>query len=147
MTATLMGFVATARTAIGMRVTWQSGTEEKTIELARSALGATEFDIAFNAGRQLPLADAVARALQLEPVFVRAIAPAPVEAQTDAYGLSPRERQVLRLLSKGMSNDEIGEALFISPRTASTHVANILGKLGVNSRVAAVATAMKNGLV
>jgi DNA-binding NarL/FixJ family response regulator len=46
-----------------------------------------------------------------------------------------------------MGNQEIGEQLFISTRTAGTHVSNILSKLGVHSRAAAVAMALNDGLV
>ena len=72
---------------------------------------------------------------------------APGSTESDPYGLSPRECEVLRLLATGRSNQEIGEALFISPRTAGTHVANIFGKLGVGSRAAAVAFAHSHGLL
>ena len=47
----------------------------------------------------------------------------------------------------GRSNAEIGEALFISRKTASVHVANIKGKLGADSRIGIVTTAMQHGLV
>jgi ATP/maltotriose-dependent transcriptional regulator MalT len=56
-------------------------------------------------------------------------------------GLTPREQEVLRLLAEGRSNREIAEELFISAKTASVHVSNILAKLGVHSRGAAAATA------
>ncbi|WP_289851522.1 ATP-binding protein [Actinoallomurus purpureus] len=56
-------------------------------------------------------------------------------------GLTPREQEVLRLLAAGRSNREIAEELFISAKTASVHVSNILAKLGVPSRGAAAATA------
>lgn len=52
-------------------------------------------------------------------------------------GLTAREREVLLLLAAGRSNPEIARELFISPKTASVHVSNILGKLGVSSRVQA----------
>jgi DNA-binding CsgD family transcriptional regulator len=52
---------------------------------------------------------------------------------------------VLRLLVRGLSDREIGAALFISPRTATTHVRNIRGKLGVHSRGAAAAYAVRHG--
>ena len=47
------------------------------------------------------------------------------------FGLTDREREVLLLLADGRSNPEIAQALFISPKTASVHVSNILAKLGV----------------
>ena len=56
-------------------------------------------------------------------------------------GLTSREREVLRLLVEGRSNKEIAGALFISPKTASVHVSNILGKLGASSRTEAAAIA------
>ncbi len=60
--------------------------------------------------------------------------------------LTPREIEVLQLLTHGMSDREIGDALFISHRTAMRHVANILAKLDVNSRTAAAALAHRHGI-
>jgi ATP/maltotriose-dependent transcriptional regulator MalT len=57
------------------------------------------------------------------------------------FGLTARELEVLRLVAAGRSNQQIAAELFISPKTASVHVSNILGKLGVTSRVEAAATA------
>jgi DNA-binding CsgD family transcriptional regulator len=59
--------------------------------------------------------------------------------------LTEREREVLRLIAKGMSNRDIGTELFISPKTASVHVSNILGKLGAASRTEAAAIAYREG--
>jgi DNA-binding CsgD family transcriptional regulator len=60
--------------------------------------------------------------------------------------LTDREREVLRLLARGLSNREIGAELFITPKTASVHVSNILGKLGAASRTEAAAIAHREGL-
>ena len=60
--------------------------------------------------------------------------------------LTARETEVLRLLAEGRSNRQIGEALYISAKTAGVHVSNIMAKLGVSSRTEAAAVAHRNGL-
>jgi DNA-binding NarL/FixJ family response regulator len=62
-------------------------------------------------------------------------------------GLSPREREILALLAEGRTQGQIASQLVISPKTVGTHIQHILGKLGVNSRAQAVATAFRRGLV
>jgi DNA-binding CsgD family transcriptional regulator len=62
-------------------------------------------------------------------------------------GLTRREAEVLALVAAGRSNRQIGEALFITPKTASIHVSRILTKLGVSGRVEAAAIAHRLGLV
>ena len=64
----------------------------------------------------------------------------------DQLGLSPRELEVLRLMADGRTNQEIADELFLSLRTVTTHITAILGKLGLPSRTAAVAYAIRNGL-
>lgn len=61
--------------------------------------------------------------------------------------LTRREKEVLVLLSKGSDNDSIAQELVISPQTARTHVQNVLGKLGVHSRLEAAAFARRSGAV
>ncbi|HWC40799.1 MAG TPA: AAA family ATPase [Actinomycetota bacterium] len=62
-------------------------------------------------------------------------------------GLTPRELEVLALVAEGRSNRQVADTLFISAKTASVHVSNILAKLGVASRVEAAAVAHRLGLV
>ena len=61
--------------------------------------------------------------------------------------LTPRERDVLRMLADGHSNDSIGRALFISPDTARTQLGAAMAKLGVSTRTQAVATALRRALI
>ena len=70
----------------------------------------------------------------------------PAATGIDAFGLTQREREVLQLLADGRSNPQIAAELFISRKTASVHVSNILGKLGVASRGEAAAVAHRLGL-
>ncbi|MBA2521113.1 MAG: response regulator transcription factor [Chloroflexia bacterium] len=63
------------------------------------------------------------------------------------FALTPRERDVLRLLVDGHSNPEIASLLFISHKTVRNHVTSILAKLGVESRTAAATFALRSGLI
>lgn len=68
------------------------------------------------------------------------------DASIDHLGLTAREAEVVALLAAGRTNRQIGAELFISEKTASVHVSNILRKLGVSSRVDAAAVAQRLGL-
>jgi DNA-binding NarL/FixJ family response regulator len=67
--------------------------------------------------------------------------------QNGATQLSPREREILTLMSSGMGQLEIASDLVVSPKTVGTHIQHILTKLGVHSRAQAVAEAYRRGLV
>lgn len=74
-----------------------------------------------------------------------------VLAHSDAAGelpsLTHRERDVLRLLADGHSNEEIGKQLFISPETVRTHIRKAMGKLDADTRTQAVAKALRQSLI
>ena len=70
----------------------------------------------------------------------------PAGGGSDPFGLTPREREVLELVAAGRTNRQIGQALFMSEKTASVHVSRILAKLEVSSRGEAGAVAHKLGL-
>ncbi len=68
------------------------------------------------------------------------------QSSAEALGLTPRENEVLALVAAGRTNRQIGTELFVSEKTASVHVSNILRKLGVSSRVDAAAVAQRLGI-
>jgi predicted ATPase/DNA-binding CsgD family transcriptional regulator len=94
--------------------------------------------------------------LEAEPTLARVAelegslnspAPAALAASEARGGLTKRELEVIRLVARGMSNQEIAESLIISEHTVHRHVANVLGKLGTSSRTAAVAQAARLDLL
>jgi predicted ATPase/DNA-binding CsgD family transcriptional regulator/Tfp pilus assembly protein PilF len=109
------------------------------LERVRAAIGEGAFAAAWAAGGALSTEEAIADALALRPER-----PAPHSALRD---LTERELDVLRLIASGSSNREIGDALYISPATAARHVANIYGKLEIDSRAKATALAHEHGLI
>ena len=68
-------------------------------------------------------------------------------AASEPQRLTAREREILALVAEGRSNGEIGRQLFISTKTVSVHVSNILGKLGAAGRTEAAAIARRDGLL
>jgi DNA-binding CsgD family transcriptional regulator len=139
----------------------------------QAQLPAETFDAALRAGRGMTTEEAIAFAATL--IFPSPAPAAPVEEPAahgltrreletrrlprDAespppetrsaaeFDLTPRELEVLHLLATGLTDREIGAALFIASRTASFHVTNLLRKLGVESRTAAAAFAVRHRLV
>ncbi len=102
--------------------------------------------------KEAPLADLV-RAVRLvatggtyvDPVLAGAMTTASASEKIPA--LTQREREVLRLLADGHSNEEIGKRLFISPETVRTHVRKTMEKLDADTRTQAVAIALRQSLI
>ncbi|XHM91455.1 response regulator transcription factor [Peterkaempfera sp. SMS 1(5)a] len=125
---------AEAQAAAGARA--EAGTLLREAERTGRCCGDVHLlrEIAVLAERaRLPLAD---RPVAAEP----AVLPEPQDPAV-ALGLTARERDVLRLLALGRTNRQIAEELYISPKTASVHVSNILAKLAVTGRGEAAAVA------
>jgi DNA-binding CsgD family transcriptional regulator len=108
-------------------------------EAAAEVAAAYETAVRLGAAPLREALEALARRGRLEAGL-----PVPVRAD---HTLTARERDVLALLARGRTNRQIGRTLFISEKTASVHVSNILGKLGAGGRTEAVAIASRRGLV
>ncbi len=91
----------------------------------------------------VPLSDAIGALARRARIWLGEGAP----ASEPTAGLTERELEVLRLVAAGRSNREIAAELFISPKTASVHVSNILGKLTVGTRTEAASRAHALGLL
>jgi predicted ATPase/DNA-binding CsgD family transcriptional regulator len=135
--ARLLAATARQRRQLGLslRPPHQARFDRLTDE-ARATLGSAAFAHAWSEGEAMTVAEAMqaARATSI-----------PGAAADD--GLSPREREVLARLVEGASDQEIADALFITRRTASKHVAAILEKLGASNRTSAATIAHRRGLV
>jgi DNA-binding CsgD family transcriptional regulator len=120
----------------------QAGAREQAAQAVRQAHALAERTGAAPIAAE---AAAFARRIRLSLEPEGAGEPNPAEShpadELARFGLTDREREVLELLAAGRSNPEIARALFISVKTASVHVSNILAKLGVSGRVEAAAIA------
>ncbi|WP_134741193.1 response regulator transcription factor [Nocardioides sp. 503] len=102
-----------------------------------------------HAGQAL-LAPRVTRALieaYVSSTAAREPVPAPAPPDQRLTALTPREREILGLVGRGMSNHEIAEHLVLSPLTAKTHVSRLFLKLGARDRAQLVVAAYETGLV
>ena len=115
------------------------------VESVRTTLGEREFEQAWSRGIRMTINEAIAFASELS-LQALAIPEAAGPVSGEIAIITPREREVLHLVIEGRTDREIAYALSISTGTASRHVANILHKLGVPTRSAAAAWAIRNGL-
>jgi DNA-binding CsgD family transcriptional regulator/tetratricopeptide (TPR) repeat protein len=143
---TLLSAAAAAYGRLGFpRSRHSKALNDQTLLSLRHALGDERFQACWEEGQSMPLELALDTAAAYEP-HVHEVPPVPPHVELSnlrSLGLTPREIEIMEYMMTGRTNNEIGEALFISPRTVGTHVANIFGKLGVTSRSAAVAAALR----
>jgi DNA-binding NarL/FixJ family response regulator len=105
------------------------GEHDKSVAAAHAALGDQGYAAALQRGRQMPLAQVLDDAEHTRR--------STRSGQPDTRGagsLTSREKEIAGLLAKGLSNKAIAQSLVIAQRTAETHVANVLVKLGLTSR-------------
>ncbi|MBA2276339.1 MAG: hypothetical protein H0W06_01135 [Chloroflexia bacterium] len=150
--ATLTGAVEAMRTDVGISLLFGLRDRfEAALPRIREALGEPEFTAAWTAGGELP-ADHVSAEAHAVVAAIPEATPAPSgppptpASPAGLPQLSPREREVLRLMAGGLTNQQIADCLFVSRRTVTTHATNILTKLGLESRTAAVAFAIRHDL-
>jgi len=134
--------------------------EERAIEIAQAALGEAAFLAQWEAGRGLSWEAATEHALALAETLAQSSTTLPDSATAllspgpqresraaSAFDLTRREREVLALVCARLTDPEIAEQLFITTKTASNHVSNILTKLGATNRRQAAALAAHHHLV
>ncbi|MCC6793431.1 MAG: AAA family ATPase [Thermomicrobiales bacterium] len=145
--ARLYGAAEALRDQLGASIeVMKRSAYEYRVETLKAGLSPEAFAGAWSAGAALPLAEVFAEALDEPGRPAERVMPVVPAGSPALNGLTAREAEVLRLLADGLSDRDIGEALFISPRTVNGHVTNLLGKLGLESRTAAAAYAVRNGL-
>ncbi len=112
----------------------------------RRMLSPAEYRLEWDAGNGSTPDEAIAAALAYQPDREPATPAGSSQAGNASRALTRRELEVLQLLAEGRTDREIAHALSISPRTVGGHVTHLLAKLGVDTRTAAVAYALRNGL-
>jgi non-specific serine/threonine protein kinase len=134
------------RVGVAPHPPWRA-EHERHVATARASLGDEAFAAAWAEGRALSLDEAIAYALTTEaPVTATTSAVAQPAPRTVPGGLSPRERDVARLIAQGQTNRQIAETLVIAEWTVDTHVRHILTKLTFRSRAQVAAWATEHGL-
>ncbi len=120
----------------------QSSTSD-TLEIARAQLDQDAFDAAWEEGRAMTLEQAIAQVEQMT-FAPKPLAPSPTEFP---FGLTAREVEVLRLLARGLANQQIADQLVLSKRTVDAHLSSIYSKLDVTTRSAATRLAIDQKIV
>lgn len=148
----LLAAASRLRAAAGSRPAPTEQTEiEQVAAHLRSQLDESAFDSAWSEGTATPSERILdeARAFNVSDAAGTPETPETPEntSLADSFGLTSREREVLQLVTQGLTYAQMADQLVISPRTIDTHLRSIYGKLGVTSRSAATRVALENHLV
>jgi predicted ATPase/class 3 adenylate cyclase/DNA-binding CsgD family transcriptional regulator len=135
--ARLFGAASTIRQRIGaVRFKIYDTAYESSVSAVRDALGDSEFDDAWAEGTALSIQEAIAYAQRGRGERKR---------PTSGWAsLTPTERDIVRLVSEGLANNDIATRLFVSPRTVQTHLTHVYTKLSLTSRVQLVQEAARH---
>jgi non-specific serine/threonine protein kinase len=150
--ARLFGAAEALYEALGVPLLpWDRTAQDRYVPMARAGLDAQAFAHARAEGQMLTIGQAIAEAeriIAIEPGG--SSVPGAVDTsrwESSPVGLTEREAEVLRLVARGLTSAQVAAQLVISPVTVSTHLRNIYGKIGVNTRAGATKFAIENGLV
>ena len=126
--ARLFGAADTLRQRTGMvRYTVYDADYDASVAAVRAALGDSDFESAWAEGAALSTDEAIAYAQRGRGERKR--------PSSGWASLTPTERDVVQLVSKGLGNKEIAAQLFVSPRTVQTHLTHVYNKVGLTSRI------------
>src|SRR5262249_34853238 len=145
-----------AAQTLGMMKTWEEtmrGSDSpwaatRPVEFASALtniLGPEAFAQAYAEGRRMTDADLIPLAEKIAGSSQREASP-PMPSTSADIGLTPREREVLRLVATGLTNAQVAERLTITPRTVNAHLTAVYSKLGVQSRAGAIRYALEHDL-
>ena len=133
--ATLLGYAQRLRESLMLALlAVHQARHDACEQAARGRLGDAAFARAFERGATMADAEAIADVLEQVPAAPAAASP-PSTANRPANVLTRRELEIARLIAGGLTSQQIAARLFISERTVTTHVTNMLNKLGLTSRI------------
>jgi DNA-binding CsgD family transcriptional regulator/tetratricopeptide (TPR) repeat protein len=137
--ALLFGAAEALRQAVGAFVLPLYRAEyDRGVAAARTGLTEATFDTAWSEGRAMTPDEAIEYALKTEE---------PSASPKETAGLSERELEVLRLVAEGLTDAQVAEKLYLSPRTVGWHLRSVYRKLGVPSRAGAAKAAVERSLI
>ena len=154
--ARLFGATEALRETLREAVAYQHSPEEAAwrepyLAATRSRLDEAAWQAAWAEGRAMSMERAIEYALSAEETSTTTLSSTPeppsATAREHPAGLTPREVEVLVLVATGLTNAQVAQRLFLSPRTVQRHLNSIYHKLGVSSRTAATRFALEHGLL